>query len=406
MPGIAEWSSGYGSTWAPELATLDCFNLLSLDPYEPFPRAEFARRYRIIALALHPDQLNRGNWQPPAGVTMRLLNILKGYLEDGSEEQQKRKWKSMVTRGRDGWHSTWNVAGDGLNRSTPLPSYTTRMNAMPRPPPPPRRQPTASDSVIDLTEDTVDLTADDEEDDLIILDSLVLERERRPYGPPPRVGVQRSDCPPNERQQNLRNMTGTIMNMTVGIVRGESHAPAAHDDCLFIVVASLDGAGRLNFRVRKITIDHQPIDESFGATPHVTSTTYAHILSHGRLVGRFAGASELQISWFLQYIRRERRLPPVTMAFPNDNEIQTPTRRATNPNPGPRTPHTPSRPSTVSGRGSPFGRGTPTRGGPSTGPSRGRASMRGGGRPALPGSSQRRPFVIQDDEEDDLLEWY
>lgn len=153
------------SGWNDALEKLDVFNLLSLDPYSTTIFREWPRQFRNCSKILHPDKL-RG-FSPPKGVSMQLLNMVKDWIEAaGDKTFQEIRWNSMAKLAKDGWCSNWNVAGDCNTRTLPIQEYTERQ----------RRS--ASTNVLAGTR-----TTPKSEDGKQFVDTIILDRERRPYGP-------------------------------------------------------------------------------------------------------------------------------------------------------------------------------------------------------------------------------
>lgn len=120
--------------------------------------------------ALRPDKL-RG-FSPPEGVGMQLLLAVKDWIEAADDkEAQGGRWKSMAAKARKGWCSNWNAMGDAKRKSRPIPLYTERY-----------RSGASTSKIGTITPDA--------ETEVWIVDTIVRERERRPYGPP---ASQRTD---------------------------------------------------------------------------------------------------------------------------------------------------------------------------------------------------------------------
>ena len=152
------------SNWNKQLETLDVCNLLSLDPYDDISFSVWPTRFRACSKLLHPDKL-RG-FSPPEGVSMQLLLAVKDWIEAaGDKKAQECRWNSMAARARKGWCSNWNAMGEARSKNQPIPSYTERYRS------------SASTNKID----TITPGAEAE---VLIVDMIVRERERRPYGPP------------------------------------------------------------------------------------------------------------------------------------------------------------------------------------------------------------------------------
>lgn len=152
------------SNWNKQLETLDVCNLLSLDPYDDISFSEWPRRFRACSKVLHPDKL-RG-FSPPEGVSMQLLLAVKDWIEAaGDKGAQESRWNSMAAKAREGWCSNWNVMGDAQSKSKPIPAYTER-----------HRSSSNTNKLGTMSPDT--------EVEVQIVDIIVRERERRPYGPP------------------------------------------------------------------------------------------------------------------------------------------------------------------------------------------------------------------------------
>ena len=153
-----------GSNWNKQLETLDVCNLLSLDPYGDISFSEWPRRFRVCSKVLHPDKL-RG-FSPPEGVSMQLLLAVKDWIEAaGDQGAQESRWNSMAAKAQKGWCSNWNAMGNAQSKNRPIPAYTER------------HQSSASTN-------KPGKMASDAEVEVWIVDTIVLERERRPYGPP------------------------------------------------------------------------------------------------------------------------------------------------------------------------------------------------------------------------------
>ena len=136
-----------------ELEHMDIFNILCLDPYETYNESMVKARIKRVALTLHPDKLNLVAcvWQPPKGVSMTHVNILREFLFQGSQFLAER-WAHIASCGKAGWRSTWDFARDVADRSRPIQSYTNRFQPIDL---------TDEEDLIDRDEEEpVDLTAE------------------------------------------------------------------------------------------------------------------------------------------------------------------------------------------------------------------------------------------------------